>query len=84
MVDGVGGSSERCLKWGGGGWGVVKGSFQKHLKTGGGLRQKLFVGGGGFEGVTTPVAPENFNHTKGGHFDTRMKSLGTRTKAECF
>ena len=26
-----GGSSERCLKWGGG-----KGSFQKHLKTGGG------------------------------------------------
>ena len=29
-----GGSSERCLKWGGGG-GVIKGSFQKHLKTGG-------------------------------------------------
>ena len=29
-----GGSSERCLKWGGGG--VIKGSFQKHLKTGGG------------------------------------------------
>ena len=32
------------------GWwgvGVIKGSFQKHLKTGGGLRQKLFVGGGG-------------------------------------
>ena len=29
-----GGSSERCLKWGGG-VGVVKGSFQKHLKTGG-------------------------------------------------
>ena len=35
MVDGVGGSSERCLKWGGGGE-VSKGSFQKHLKTGGG------------------------------------------------
>ena len=33
-MDGVGGSSERCLKWGGGGWGVIKGSFQKHLKTG--------------------------------------------------
>ena len=31
MVDGEGGSSERCLKWGGG---VIKGSFQKHLKTG--------------------------------------------------
>ena len=36
MVDGEGGSSERCLKWGGGGWGVIKGSFQKHLKTGSG------------------------------------------------
>ena len=34
MVDGDGGSSERCLKWGGGG--VIKGSFQKHLKIGGG------------------------------------------------
>ena len=32
---GRGGSSERCLKWGGGGWGVIKRSFQKHLKTGG-------------------------------------------------
>ena len=28
-------------------WGVIKGSFQKHFKTGGGQRQKLFVGGGG-------------------------------------
>ena len=36
MVDGVGGSSERCLKWGGGGWGVIKGSFQKFLKIAGG------------------------------------------------
>ena len=36
MVDGEGGSSERCLKWGGVGWGVTKRSFQKHLKTGGG------------------------------------------------
>ena len=33
VVDGEGGSSEGCLKWGGGG-GVIKGSFQKHLKTG--------------------------------------------------
>ena len=30
---GGGGSSERCLKWG---VGVIKGSFQKNLKTGGG------------------------------------------------
>ena len=36
VMDGVGGSSERCLKWGGGGGGSLKGSFQKHLKTGGG------------------------------------------------
>ena len=36
LVDWVGGSSERCLKWGGEVWGVIKGSFQKHLKTGGG------------------------------------------------
>ena len=35
MVDGEGGSSEGCLKWGGGG-GVINGSLQKHLKTGGG------------------------------------------------
>ena len=34
MVDGEGGSSERCLKWSGG-VGVIKGSFQNHLKTGG-------------------------------------------------
>ena len=34
VVDGEGGSSERCLEWGGGG--VIKGSFQKHLKIGGG------------------------------------------------
>ena len=34
MVDGEGGSSERCLKWDGVGWGVIKGSFQTHLKTG--------------------------------------------------
>ena len=32
VVDGVGGSSERGLKWGGGVWGVIKGSFQKILK----------------------------------------------------
>ena len=36
VVDGEGGSSEGCLKWGGGGCWVIKGSFQKHLKTVGG------------------------------------------------
>ena len=34
VVDGEGGNSERCLKWSGGGF--IKGSFKKHLKTGGG------------------------------------------------
>ena len=33
-MDGEGGSSERCLKWGSGGWGVIKGSFQNFLKQG--------------------------------------------------
>ena len=33
VMDGEGGSSEGCLKWG---VGVIKESFQKHLKTGGG------------------------------------------------
>ena len=34
MVDGEEGSSEGCLKWGGGG--LLRDPFQKHLKTGGG------------------------------------------------
>ena len=46
VVDEEGGSSERCLKWDGGG--VIKGSFQKHFKTEGVQRQNLFVGGMGF------------------------------------
>ena len=36
VVDGEGNNSEQCLKWGGGEWGVINESFQKHLKTGGG------------------------------------------------
>ena len=35
MVDGVGGNSERYLKWGGGGWGsCIKESLLKLLKRG--------------------------------------------------
>ena len=50
VVDEVGGSSERCLKWGGGGWGVgvIKGSFQKHLKIGGWVKAKVVRRGRGF------------------------------------
>ena len=51
MVDGEGGSSEGCLKWGGG---VIKGSFEKHLKIGGGQRQKLFAGEGDLK-VSPPL-----------------------------
>ena len=32
MVDGVGGSSERCLKWGGGGVGSLRGLSKNILK----------------------------------------------------
>ena len=38
-------------------WGVIKGSFQKHLKTGVGSRQKLFVGGEGGLKVSPPAPP---------------------------
>ena len=34
FMGGKGGSSERCLKWGRGGGGVIKGSFQNVLKQG--------------------------------------------------
>ena len=34
--------------------GIIKGSFQKHFKTGVGKGKSFFVGGGGFEGVITP------------------------------
>ena len=37
--------------------GVIKGSFQKHLKTAGGQKQKLFVGGGGFWRYHRPYLP---------------------------
>ena len=68
VVDGVGGSSERFLKWGGGGGGIIKGSFQKHLKIGVGKGKSCSNGGGGFEGVTTPALPRKIliiHHFKG-------------------
>ena len=34
----------------------IKGFFQKHLKTGGGLRQKLLIGEGGLK-VSLPLPP---------------------------
>ena len=54
------GSSEKCLKWGGGVWGVgvIKGSFQKHLKTGrGSLPKKVVRRGGGAVKVSPSLPP---------------------------
>ena len=31
VVDGEGGSSERCLKWGGGGWGSLRNLLSKNI-----------------------------------------------------
>ena len=63
-----GGSSERCLKWG---MTVIKGSFQKHLKTG--VKAKVVHRGGGFEGVTTPPPKKIFNRTHGVHFNNQRE-----------
>ena len=57
MVDGEGGSSEGCLKWGGGG-----GGLSKNILIRGWVKAKLFVGGGGLK-VSPPLPPENFNYT---------------------
>ena len=56
------GSSERCLKWWVGVRGFIKGSFQKHLKTGVG-KDKFFAGGGGLK-VSPPLPLRNFNRTQ--------------------
>ena len=40
-----------------GGGGVIKGSFQNVLKQGVGKGKSCSLGGGGFEGVTTPAPP---------------------------
>ena len=62
MVDAEGGSSERCLKWGGGG--SLRDLSKNVLKQGVGKGKSCSYGGGGFEGVTFPAPPpENFNHT---------------------
>ena len=57
-------SSGRCLKWGGGGVEVIKGFFQKHLKTWGWVKVKVVRRGEGFWRCHHPcLPPENFNHT---------------------
>ena len=61
MVDGEGGSSERFLKWGGGG--SLRDLSKNILKQGVGKGKSFCRGGGDLEGVTTPAYPGNFNHT---------------------
>ena len=75
------GSSERCLKWGGR-VGVIKGSFQKHLKTGGGfLQAKVVHSGGGFSRCHHPCPPpkEIFNHTEDRKLKRRKRKRNRRS-----
>ena len=45
-------------------WGVIKGSFQKHLKQGVGKGKSCSYGGkGGLKVSPSLPPPENFNHT---------------------
>ena len=50
----------RCLKSGGGG---SLRDLSKNILNRGWVKAKVVSGGGGFEDVTTPAPPENFNHT---------------------
>ena len=63
-MDGEGGSSEKCLKWGGGG---SLRNLSKNILKQGVVKAKVVRIGEGFESVTTPAPPppqENFNHTE--------------------
>ena len=72
-----GGSSEGCFKWGGGG-GVIKGSLQKHLKTGW-VKAKVIRRGEGVLKVSPPLPPpENFNHTLWMSFLTDNSAQATK------
>ena len=55
VVDGEGGSIERCLKWGGGGWGLLRDLSENIIKQGVGKGVVVRMGEGGFEGVTNPA-----------------------------
>ena len=61
MVDGEGGSSERCLKWGGG-VGVIR-NLSKTFKNRGWVKVKVVRRGEGVLNVSPPLPPKNFNYT---------------------
>ena len=62
MVGGEGGSSEGCLKWGGGGWGSSR-DLSKKSKNRGWVKAKVVCRGEGVWRCHHPCPPENFNHT---------------------
>ena len=63
MVDGEGGSSEGCLKWGGGGRRSLRDLSKNILKQRVGKGKNCSQGEGGLK-VSPPLPPpENFNHT---------------------
>ena len=67
-IDGEGGSSEECLKWGGGG--SLRDLSKNILKQGVGKGKSCSEGGGGLK-VSQPLPPpKNFNHTHGAIFLT--------------
>ena len=59
VVDGDGGSSEGCLKWGGGGWGSLRDLSKTSLNRRW-VKAKVIHRGRGFESVTTPAPPAKF------------------------
>ena len=60
VVDGEGGSSEGCLKWGGGQWGSLRDLSENISKQGVGKCKSCSWG---VLKVSPPLPPENFNHT---------------------
>ena len=56
MVDGEGGSSERCLKWGGGGGGSLK-DLSKNILKQGWVKAKVVRRGQGVLKVSPPLPP---------------------------
>ena len=78
------GSSEGCLKWGGREWGLLR-NLSKNILKQGWVKAKVVVGRRGFEGVTTPDPPENFNHTLGSsNLCVERKLQKCLEMSECF
>ena len=55
-MDGEGGSSEGCLKWGGGGWGSLR-DLSKNVSKQGWVKAKAALRGEGVLKVSPPLPP---------------------------